>query len=60
MDPLTQPVCAVNSFAYRDCLDMVLPSNEAILEALTRPDKPWEDMHYHSYFLLALDKIESE
>lgn len=34
VDPPMQPIWAVNYFASRDCLDMVLPANEAILEAL--------------------------
>jgi len=38
---------------------MVLPTNEAISEALTGPDKPWEDLHHKSYFLLDIDRIES-
>jgi len=46
MDPLIQLVWTVNSFSSHDCLDMVLPTDEAILEALTRPDKPWEDLHH--------------
>jgi len=32
-DPLIQPVWAVNSFASWDCLDMVLSSDGAIMEA---------------------------
>jgi len=59
-DPLIQPVWVVNSFASCDCLDMVLPSDEAILEAHKRFDKPWEDLHHRSYFLPDLDRIENE
>jgi len=39
---------------------MVLPTDEAMLEALTRSDKPWEDLHHISYFFPDLDRIESE
>jgi len=59
-DPLIEPVWVVNSFASRDCLDMVLPSDEAIMEAQTGPETPWEDLHHRSYFLPDLDKIENE
>jgi len=45
--------------ASRDCLDMVLPTNEAILEALIGLEKTWEDMHRRSYFLPDLDKVKS-
>lgn len=41
-DPLIQPIWVVNSFASCDCLKMVLPSDEAILEAQIGPEKPWE------------------
>jgi len=58
VDPLIQPVWVVNSFASRDCLDMVLPTDEAILEALTWPEKPWEDLHHISFFLPYIDRIE--
>ena len=40
------PAWAVNSLHSRDCLDMVLPSNEAILEAMCERDKICEDLHH--------------
>ena len=54
LDPLTVsedleevylPAWAENSLHYTDCLDMVLPSDEAILEAMCRRDKICEDHH---------------
>jgi hypothetical protein len=36
-----------------------LPSDEAILEALTGLDKPWDDLHHRSYFLPKLRRIEA-
>jgi len=36
-----------------------LPSNEAILEALTSPDRPWAYIYHISYFLLELRRIEA-
>jgi hypothetical protein len=36
-----------------------LPSDEAVIEAMTSPDKPWEDLHHRSYFLPELSRIEA-
>jgi hypothetical protein len=35
-----------------------LPSDEEVIEEMTSPDKPWEDLHHRSYFLLELSRIE--
>jgi hypothetical protein len=37
---------------------LALPSDEAILEALTGLDRPWDNLHHRSYFLLDLRRIE--
>jgi hypothetical protein len=39
-------------------LDIVFPSDEALIEAMTSLDKPWDDLHHRSYFLLDLSRIE--
>jgi hypothetical protein len=36
-----------------------LPSDEELIEAMTSPEKPWEDLHHKSYFLLELSRIEA-
>jgi hypothetical protein len=36
-----------------------LPSDEAVIEAMTSPDKPRDDLHHRSYFLLELRRIEA-
>jgi hypothetical protein len=59
LDTLLEPIWAQDSFANTDSLDLVLPSDEAIIEAMTGPDKPWEDLHHRSYFLLELHRIEA-
>ena len=51
LDPLHEPIWAQGSLATTDSLDLVLPSDEAVIEAMTSPDKPWEDLHHRSYFL---------
>jgi hypothetical protein len=35
-----------------------LPSEEVIIEAMTSPDRPWDDLHHRSYFLPELRRIE--
>ena len=40
------PPWAENSLHSTDCLDMVLPSNEAILEAMCGRDKICKDIHH--------------
>jgi len=42
-----------------DCHDIVLPSEEEILEAMTSVERQWGDMHHRSYFLLDLHQVES-
>ena len=39
---------------------MVLPSDEAILEAMSGCGKICEDLHHHSYFLPELSRIENQ
>jgi hypothetical protein len=51
LDPLLKPIWAQDSLTDIDSLYLVLPSDEAIIEAMTGPDKPWDDLHHRSYFL---------
>jgi hypothetical protein len=59
LDPLLEPIWAQGSLATTDSLDLVLPSDEAVIEAMTSPDKPWEDLHHRSYFLPKLSRIKA-
>jgi hypothetical protein len=34
--------------------------DEAILESMNGFDRPWDDMHHHSYFLLEVARIEQD
>jgi hypothetical protein len=36
-----------------------LPSDKAVIEAMTSLDKPWDDLHHRSYFLPELSRIEA-
>ena len=51
---------AENSLYTDDFLDMVLTSNEAILEAMSGRDKICKDLHHRSYFLPELSMIENQ
>jgi hypothetical protein len=51
LDPLLEPIWAQDSLVNTDSLELVLPFDEAIIEVMTGPDKPWEDLHHRSYFL---------
>lgn len=50
---------SLDSTYTMDCLDMVLPSKEAILKAMMGVYQPWEDLHHHSYFLPPLLEVKS-
>ena len=39
---------------------MLFPSDEAIIEAMSRVEPPWEELHHRSYFILELDCLERE
>ena len=53
------PAWSLDSTSALDCLDSVLPSEEAILEVMIGIDQPWEDLHHRSYFLPPLQEVES-
>ena len=38
----------------------IFPSNKAILEAMSRIEQPWEELHHRSYFLPKLDRLECD
>lgn len=53
------PVWNIDSTSTMDCLDIVLPSEGEILEAMTRVKRPCDDLHHQSYFLPDLHQVES-
>ena len=59
-DPYVLPAWAVESSHAHDFLDGVFPSDEAIIEAMSGVEPPWEELHHRSYFLPELDHLESE
>ena len=58
LDPLLETIWAQDSLATTYSLDLVLPSDEVVIEAMTSLDKPWEDLHHRSFFLPELSRIE--
>jgi hypothetical protein len=59
LDPVLETIWAQGSLANTNSLYLVSPLDEEILEALTSLDKPWDDLHHISYFLLDLRRIEA-
>jgi hypothetical protein len=53
-------VWATSSSCSLEYLDEDLPSEEAIIEEMNGSDRPWDDMHHRSYFLLELARIEQD
>ena len=51
---------AVDSSHSQYFLDDVFPSDEAILEAMSGIEQPWEELHHRSYFLPKLDRLECD
>ena len=59
-DPYVLPAWAIECSHTHDFLDSVFPSDEAIIEAMSRVEPPWEELHHRSYFLPELDCLECE
>jgi hypothetical protein len=59
LDPVLEPIWAQGSLATTYPLDVVFTYDEVILEALTGPERPWDDLHHRSYFLPELRRIEA-
>ena len=56
-DPYMLPAWAVESSHAHDCLNIVFPSDEAIIDAMFGVEPPWEELHHRSYFLPKLDHL---
>ena len=59
-DPYVLPTWAVESSHMHDFVDSVFLSDEAIIEAMSGVEPPWEELHHRSYFLPDLDRLECE
>jgi hypothetical protein len=58
-DPYYFPSWADGSPPSVDCLDIIMPLNEAFIEAMVGSKRPWVDMHHHSLFLPTLDEART-
>ena len=58
IDQFNSPAWLLNSPKNVDSIDLVLPSDEAIMEAMTETEKPQGDLHQRSYSLLNLDNMQ--
>ena len=54
------PAWVVESSHAHDCLNNVFPSDETIIEAMSRVEPPWEELHHRSYFLPQLNRMERD
>ena len=59
-DPYVLSTWEVESSHAHDCLDDVFTLDEAIIEAMSGVEPPWEELHHRSYFLPKLDHLEHE
>ena len=50
----------VESYQYEDFLDDDFPSDEAILEAMSGIEQPWEELHHRLNFLPKIDRLECD
>ena len=57
-DPYVLPAWEVESSLSHDCLDDLFLSDEAIIEAMSGVEPPWEELHHRSYFLPNIDHLE--
>jgi hypothetical protein len=58
LDPILEPIWAQGSLTDTDSLELILPSDEAVIEVMTSPKKSWDVLHHRSYFLPELRRIE--
>lgn len=58
IDQFDSPTWILNSPKNVDPIDLVLPSDEAMMEAMTKTKKSWGDLHQISYSLLNLDNMQ--
>ena len=59
-DPYVLLAWAMQSSHAHECLDTIFPLDEAIIEAMSGVEPPWEELHHRSYFLPKLDCLERE
>jgi hypothetical protein len=58
LDPFLEPIWDQGFLVNTNSLYLILPLDEVIIEAITSPNKPWDDLRHRSYFLPELRRIE--
>lgn len=58
LDQYDSPAWHLDNPTTIDSLDLILPSDEAIMEAMTETERPWEDLHHRSYSSLDLNNMQ--
>jgi len=58
IDSFNSPAWIFNFPANTDPIDLVLPYDEAIMEAMNETERPWGYLHQRSYLLLNLDNMQ--
>lgn len=53
------PAWSLNIATNVDPIDLVLPSDQAIMEAMNEMERPWEDLHHRSYSSLYLNNMQA-
>ena len=59
LDQYDSPAWHLDNPTTIDPLDSVLPSDEAIMEAMTETERPWEDLHHRSYSSFDLNNMQA-
>ena len=59
-DPYVLSAWVVESSHAHDFLDDVFLLDEAIIEAMSGVEPPWEELHHRSYFLPEIDHMERD
>ena len=57
IDQYESPAWHLDNPTTVNSLDLILPSDEAIMEAMTETERPWEDLHHRSYSSLDLNNM---
>ena len=57
IDQYDSPAWGLNNPTNVDSIDLILPSDEAIMEAMNETKILWEDLHHRSYSSLNLNNM---
>ena len=58
IDQYDSPAWHLDNPTTVDSIDLILPSDEAIMEAMNEMERPWEDLHHRSYSSLDLSNMQ--